>query len=192
MQFLDIHNHACLVLDTCVLLDEVSRQKLEELHAFIPRAVIEELYRIVKSNHEAPFSEEIRIEAQKAIHTCQKMIKKRQWDMSGSNGSGIVQSLQNKRMSELGDEVIHNVQRLLPWWKVENINQKREQLLKKEPINPEQIDMILLEDFLGATDLRILATAIKLSEDGYHVFLVTYDRILAAISEGLGIKTINL
>jgi rRNA-processing protein FCF1 len=175
-----------VVVDACILLDDKDLEKLKYLyHVFIPRAVLEQINRLA-INANAEDTSEMRGQqmAIKIQSLVLNKIRSQKWQIAGSTGTGLLQSIENKKIGEFGKAVVEQLEKLYKR-KKEIWNGKR----KKLELAPLQFDSkLILRDLIGSTDLRIIASCLNLKRKNKNVILITRDKTLAILAQALGIN----
>jgi len=175
-----------VVIDACILLDDKDLEKLKYLHyVFIPRAVLEQINRLA-INVNAEDTSEMRGQqmAIKIQSLVLNKIRSKKWQIAGSTGTGLLQSIENKKIGEFGKAVVEQLEKLYKR-KKEIWNGKR----KKLELAPLQFDSkLILRDLIGSTDLRIIASCLNLKRKNKNVILITRDKTLVILAQALGIN----
>lgn len=174
-----------VVIDTCILLHPTDREWLEYLrHVFIPRAVHEQITRMaVGLEAENKLAQNLAVAAESFV--LNKIFTDR-WKIIGSSGTGLLQSIENKKVSELDGPVVKKIEEIYQR-KKDVWNGKRKQLeLKPIKFNSE----LILKDLVGSTDLRIITACLNLKKNkpNQPVVLITHDRALGLLAQTFDIQ----
>ncbi|MGB9609228.1 MAG: PIN domain-containing protein [Patescibacteria group bacterium] len=170
-----------VVVDACILLNKDDLKKLKYLrHVFIPRAVQEQISRMVLQTDTDGTSEARGQQLAAEIESeMLEKIKKGKWKVIGSTGTGLLQSIENKKLGEFDQEIVKQLEKLYKR-KKEIWNEKREKL----ELAPLKFDsQLILKDLIGSTDLRIIATCLNLKRTTPNFYLITRDKTLAILAK---------
>lgn len=175
-----------VVVDACILLNKDDLKKLKYLrYVFVPRAIQEQISRMalqVDTNDASEAkAQQLAAEVESMMS---KKIKIKRWKIIGSAGTGLLQSIENKKLSEFSEETMKELEKI--YKKKKKIwDGKREKL----ELAPLQFDsQLILKDLVGSTDLRIIASCLNLKKVEPHFYLVTRDKVLAILAKTFGIK----
>jgi hypothetical protein len=181
-----------VVVDTCILLNRDDRERLKYLRqVLIPRAVQEQISRMAAAfevddaNTAKKLQDIVKVE-----ELVLGKVADRKWQIVGSSGTGLLQAIENKKLSELDDNLVSHIKSIFSKRK-DVWNQKRGDLgLSPLVFNP---DNLALRDLLGSTDLRILTACLNLQrQDGAGPFwLATRDKTVLALAKELEIRTVQ-
>lgn len=181
-----------VVIDTCVLLNRDDRERLKYLRqVLIPRAVQEQITRMAAAMEMKDVSTAKKLQDIVKVEelVLDKVVSKK-WQIIGSSGTGLLQAIENKKLSELDDNLVSHIKGIFSKRK-DVWNQKRGGLgLSPLVFDP---DNLALRDLLGSTDLRILTACLNLQrQDGVGSFyLATRDKTILALAQELEIKTVQ-
>lgn len=175
-----------VIIDACILLNKDDLTKLKYLrHIFIPRAVQEQINRMALATETDDVSDaRARQLAAEIASVMLKKIKSGKWKIVGSTGTGLLQSIENKKLSEFNEEIIQQLEKMYKK-KKEIWDGKREKL----ELGPIKFDsQLILKDLIGSTDLRIIATCLNLKRTAKNFYLITRDKALAILAKTFGIN----
>lgn len=171
-----------VVIDACILLNKDDLLKLKYLrHVFIPRAVQEQISRMALPAETGNASDTIKAQqlAAEVKSVMLKKIKSGKWKIVGSTGTGLLQSIENKKLSEFSDEIIQQLEKL--YKKKKEIWDGKREKLELAPIKFDS--QLILRDLIGSTDLRIIAACLSLKKIVPHFYLITRDKALIILAK---------
>ena len=176
-----------IVVDTCVLLAGEARAILRYFKVWLPLAVWQEIRRqakIIASGEEEDDSEqklpvpdsnsEKETAAKITAPLMRRLVIKRKWSIFGSAGTGMVGRLMRVCISNLDIDCKAEL---------ESLCRRRRKALDWNQN---------LEELVGTSDLRVLATALQLTNEGIpNVVLLTKDKILTLVAKSYHIRVIS-
>lgn len=100
-----------VVIDTCVLLNRDDRERLKYLRqVLIPRAVQEQITRMAAAMEMKDVSTAKKLQDIVKVEelVLDKVVSKK-WQIIGSSGTGLLQAIENKKLSELDDNLVSHI-----------------------------------------------------------------------------------
>lgn len=175
-----------IVIDACVLLNKDDLEKLKYLHhVYIPRSVREQISRMAIQAREGV---EVEIKDPQLVIEVELLmlekIEKGKWKVIGSTGTGLLQSIENRKLGEFDEEVVKQLERL--YKKKKEIWDGKREKLELAPIKFDS--QLILKDLIGSTDLRIIAACLNLKRTAKNFYLITRDKALAILAKTFGLE----
>jgi hypothetical protein len=170
------------VVDTCIFLNKDDLEKLQFLNKiYIPRAVQEQISRLASEINK---EQEI---AKKAEILISEKLSNGKWQIIGSTGTGLLQAIENKKISDLPQEMIKQLEKI--YKKKKDVWDEKREKLKLEPL--KFTPQLILKDLIGLNDLRILASCLNLKKINFDFYLITRDKTLSILANFFGINVIE-